>query len=102
MRTCSLHSRQLCLQSEARKLPGDHYRQRDAERCIGNWNRKLEAKKTKYNTKSGKSVANSKQKCALVLCVDVSFACNQKLAYCRLTMKGSAMQSGALATRTEN
>ena len=35
MRTCSLHSRQLWLKSAAGKLPCDHYRQRNAERCIG-------------------------------------------------------------------
>ncbi len=50
MRTCPLHSRQLCLQSAARKQPGDHYGQRDAEhgfvykRSIGNYNKKLIAK----------------------------------------------------------
>ena len=55
------------------------------------------AKITKYNTKSA---ANSKYNCALVLCIHVSFACNQQLAHCRVTIQGSEMQSGALATRT--
>ena len=32
----------------------------------------------------------------------VSFACNQQLAYCRVTITGSVMQSGALVTRTKN
>jgi hypothetical protein len=36
MRTRSLHSRQLCLRSAARTLPGDPIWQRDAERYIGN------------------------------------------------------------------
>jgi hypothetical protein len=55
-----------------------------------------------YNTKS---VANSKYKCAPVLCIHVSVVCNQQLAYCRVTFTtftGSEMQSGAFATRTEN
>ncbi len=52
----------------------------------------------KYNTKS---VANSKCKCALVLCIHVSFACKQQLADCQDTIPGSVMQSGALATGTE-
>ena len=56
-------------------------------------------KKTKYNTKSA---ANSKYKCAPVLCIHVSFACNQQLAHCKVTIKGSVMQSGAFATGTEN
>ncbi len=37
MRTRHLHLRQLCLQSAARKLPGednDNYRQRHAEQCV--------------------------------------------------------------------
>jgi hypothetical protein len=55
-----------------------------------------QSQKTKYNTKSA---ANSKNKCALVRRIHVSFACNQQLAYCRVT---SVMQSGALETRTEN
>jgi len=54
---------------------------------------------TKYNTKS---LVNSKHKCAPGLCIHVSFACNQQLAYCRATMTGNVMQSGALFTRTKN
>jgi hypothetical protein len=55
--------------------------------------------KTQYITKCA---ANSKYKCAPVLCIHVSFGCNQQLAHCRVTITGSVMQSGALATRTEN
>ena len=40
MRTRSSHSRQLPLKSAAGKLPCDHVRQRNAERCFGNYNRK--------------------------------------------------------------
>jgi hypothetical protein len=54
--------------------------------------------KKKYNTKSA---ANSKFKCAPVLCIHVSLFCNKQLAHCQATTKGSAMQSGGLATRTE-
>jgi hypothetical protein len=99
MRTWSLHSRQLCLQSAARTPLCDHNK-RNAERSIGNLNIKLEAKlKIKYNTKS---VANSKHKCAPVLCIHVSFSCNQQLTHCRVTIMGSAMQSGVLDTRTKD
>ncbi len=48
------------------------------------------------------SVANFEHKCAPVLCIYVSFACNQQLAHCRVTIRGSPMQSGATVTRTEN
>ncbi len=47
MRTRPLNPRQLCLQLAARTLPGDHARQRHAERSIVHWNRKLEAKSKK-------------------------------------------------------
>jgi hypothetical protein len=55
--------------------------------------------KTQHNTKS---VANHEHKCAPILCIHVSFACNQQLAYCRATMTGCLMQRGAVFTRTEN
>jgi hypothetical protein len=42
MRTSPLHPRQLCLQAAARTLPYDRVGQRDAERCLGNYNRKSE------------------------------------------------------------
>ncbi len=61
--------------------------------------KRVSGKKTKYNTKSA---ANSKYKCALVLCIHVSFACNQQLAHCRVIITGSEMQSGAFVTITEN
>ena len=44
MRTCSLHSRQLCLQSAARTLPGDLEGQQYAERCVVHWTGKLQTK----------------------------------------------------------
>jgi hypothetical protein len=50
MRTRSSHSRQLWLKSAAGKLPCDHKRQRDAERCIGHYNRKSEEHIEKQNT----------------------------------------------------
>jgi hypothetical protein len=55
--------------------------------------------KTKYNPKSA---ANSKYKGAPVLCIHVSFACNQQLAHCRVTITGSFMKSGASGTGAEN
>ena len=55
--------------------------------------------KTKYNKNS---VTNFEHECAPVLRIHVSFGWNQQLASCRVTIQGSAMQSGALATRTEN
>jgi hypothetical protein len=45
---------------------------------------------------------HSKYKCAPRLCIHVSFACNQQLAHCKVTIQGSAMQSGPLFTGTEN
>jgi hypothetical protein len=49
-----------------------------------------------------KNKIQHKYKCAqVVLCIHVSFACNQQLAYCRVTMLGSDMQSGVLASRAE-
>jgi hypothetical protein len=58
-----------------------------------------QSSKTKYNKKS---LANSKYQCAPGLCIHVSFACNQQLAHCQVTITGSVMQSGVLETRTEN
>jgi hypothetical protein len=100
MRTCPLHPRQLGLQLAARILPCDHHKgQRDAERRIGHWNKKLE---TKLKNKIQHKISSKIYKCAPVLCIHVSFACNQQLAYCRATITGSVMQSGALVTRTKN
>jgi hypothetical protein len=58
-----------------------------------------QSSKTEHNTKSA---ANSKYKCAHVLCIHVSFACNQQLAHLQVIKRGSAMQSGAFETRTEH
>jgi hypothetical protein len=58
-----------------------------------------EFQKHNYNTKSAR---NFEHKCALFCRIHVSFACNQQLESCRVTVIGSAMQSGALVTRTEN
>ena len=41
MRTGLSRSRQLPLKSAAGKLPCDHFRQRDAERCTGHYNSKI-------------------------------------------------------------
>jgi hypothetical protein len=62
-------------------------------------NQKQYIKKQNYNTESA---ANFEHKCAPVRRIHVSFACNQQLANCRATVQGSEMQSGPLATRTEN
>ena len=51
MRTRLSHSRQLPLKSAAGKLPCDHSRQRHAERCIANWNKKSDENIEKQNTK---------------------------------------------------
>ncbi len=50
MRTRLPHSRQLPLKSAAGKLPCDHPGQRNAERCVGNWNRKSDENIEKQNT----------------------------------------------------
>jgi hypothetical protein len=47
-------------------------------------------------------VTDFEHKCSHVCRIHNSFACNQQLAYFRVTTRGSAMQSGELATRTEN
>jgi hypothetical protein len=58
----------------------------------------------KYNTKPAKKI---KHKCAPVCRIHVSFSINQQLArfgvtiFC-VTVKGSEMQSGALASRMKN
>ena len=101
MHTCLLHSRQLCLQSAYRRLPCDQQMLRDAERFVGYYNKTSEAnlKKKQDNTKSE---AHFEHKRAPVLCIHVSFACNQQLAHCRFTINGSIMQSGVRPTVTEN
>jgi hypothetical protein len=99
MRTGLVRSRQLCWQLAAGMLPGDHVEQQNGERSIGDWNRKL---KQKLKKKHAKSAVNSKYKCALVLCIHVSFVCNQQLAHCQVTIAGSVMQSGGLAARIQN
>ncbi len=58
-----------------------------------------EFQKHNHNTKSE---TNFKHKCAPVLCIHVSVVSYQQLASGRVTIQGSAMQSGALFTRTEN
>jgi hypothetical protein len=55
MRTGFLHPRQLCLQLAAGTLPRGRTRQRHAERCVGNWNRKWFA-----NVKRKKKMCNTK------------------------------------------
>jgi hypothetical protein len=58
--------------------------------------------KIKYNTKS---VTKFEHECAHVLCIHVSFVCNQQLAHCRAAFcatTGSAMHSGFLEPRTES
>jgi hypothetical protein len=54
---------------------------------------------TLHNTQP---VTNIQNKCLPINCIHVSFGCNQKLAHCRATITGSVMQSGGLATETEN
>jgi hypothetical protein len=54
---------------------------------------------TQYNTQP---VTNFQNKCLPINCIHVSFGCNQQLAHCRATIPGSVMQSGGLATETEN
>ncbi len=56
-------------------------------------------RKTKHNKNSA---TNFQHECALVCRIHVSFGWNQQPASCRATIHGSAMQSGALVTRTEN
>ena len=56
-------------------------------------------RKTKHNINS---VTNFEHECALVCRIHVSFGWNQQLASCRVTIQGSPMQNGLLATRTEN
>jgi hypothetical protein len=51
---------------------------------------------------SKKSATNFEHKCALVCRIRVSFGCDQQLTHCRVTIGGSDMQCGGLATRTEN
>jgi hypothetical protein len=50
MRTRLSHSRQLRLKSAAGKLPCDRFQQRNAERCVGDCNRKSEENIQKQNT----------------------------------------------------
>ena len=56
-------------------------------------------RKTKHKKNSA---TNFQHECAPVCRIHVSFRWNQQLASCRVTIKGSVMQSGALDTRTEN
>jgi hypothetical protein len=49
-----------------------------------------------------KSEAHFEHKRAPVLCIHVSFACNQQLAHSLVAITGSVMQSSILDTRTEN
>ena len=56
-------------------------------------------RKTKHNKNS---VTNFEHECALHLRIHVSFGRNQQLSSCRVTSCDSEMQSGLLATRTEN
>jgi hypothetical protein len=62
---------------------------------------KIQNSKTHNDTKS---VINFESKCAPVSRIHVSFAFNQHLASCRVTVTSydSAMQSGGLITITEN
>jgi hypothetical protein len=62
---------------------------------------KIRSKAQKQNATQNQQ-QNQNKICAPVLCIHVSFACNQQLAHCRVTITGSEMQSGALDTRTEN
>jgi hypothetical protein len=62
---------------------------------------KIRSKAKKQNATQNHQ-QNQNKICALVLCIHVSFGCNQLLANCRVTIIGSAMQSGALGTRAEN
>ncbi len=70
-----------------------------AARCQLEQKIRSKYRKTKHNKNS---VTNFQHECALVCRIHVSFRWNQQLASCRVTITGSAMQSGALATRTEN
>jgi hypothetical protein len=105
MRTGQLHSRQLCSQSTNGTLPCDHKWRPLQE---GNYNKKSEVnfKKTQYNTKIVTHFEHkcppSNAPCAPAPCIHVSFACNQQLAHCRATVRGSAIQSGAFGTREQN
>ncbi len=56
-------------------------------------------RKTKHNKNS---VTMFEHECTPVCRIHVSFRWNQQLASCRVTIHCSFMQSGALATRTEN
>ena len=56
-------------------------------------------RKTKHKKNS---VTNFEHECTPFCRIHVSFGWNQQLASCRVTVCGSAMQSGALPTRTEN
>jgi hypothetical protein len=59
----------------------------------------MQISKLHYNTKSA---TNFKHQCALVCRVNVGFGINQQLTRLCVTTRGSVMQSGAVATRTEN
>jgi hypothetical protein len=70
----------LFLSEQKRKVGFSH---EDGRRGVAETTgRRVSRKKQKYGTKS---LANSKYKCAPVLCIHVSFACNQQFAHCRVT-----------------
>ncbi len=62
--------------------------------------RRKKTSKTQYNTQSA---TKFEHECTPVCCIHVGFGCNQQLTRFAMIVKClSAMQSGELATRTEN
>jgi hypothetical protein len=97
---CCIHVGFGCNQPPARFNDTMQCREMQSGGLITGTESRKQTSKTQHNTKS---VNKIEHKCTPVCCIHVSFGCNQQLAlFIKITTYCSTMQSGQLATRTEN